>query len=111
MRESRNGTRQPQLRKASSESDVWNAADGTQSYKLCQRRSKTPHETVERSGTSTLVHTESSPEKGFVEPDGSIPQILRDLRAKLEQLPACGVFERETLGMQPETAVRNRITV
>ena len=50
--------------------------------------------------------------EGAVKPRGRAPQILRDLRVKLEDLATYNrMFEGELFGMQPETMSRDRATV
>ena len=41
--------------------------------------------------------------EGAVKPDGRVPQVLGDLRVKLERLANYRMFEVQPFGVQPET--------
>jgi hypothetical protein len=49
--------------------------------------------------------------EGAVKPRGRAPQILRDLRVKLEDLATVRMFEGEPFGVQPETMSGDRASV
>src|SRR5215217_7499788 len=46
--------------------------------------------------------------EGAVKPDGGLPQVFRDLGAKLQLLAPDRMLQREALGVQPETMAGDR---